>query len=104
MDEIGFVILILLAVGPFVLAAMGRRARPWIDEPPFKINEAGIVAYPTCLHCGWQGSLDVTVCVREAAQMKDPTMMKSPPCQKCGRRWPISLTAMARKYRSGVFA
>lgn len=103
MEMMSVVLLVLLAFGPLVLAATWKRRLP-LDEPPFKLEGTEITAYPTCLHCGWQGALDVTQFVKSAARMEELTVMKSPPCQKCGRRWAINLTTLIQKYRTGAFA
>jgi hypothetical protein len=42
--------------------------------------------------------------VKAGARMEESTVMKSPPCHKCGRRWEINLTTLVQKYRTGTFA
>ena len=102
METLGIIVLVFLAVGPFVIAARSGPKRFLLEEPPFKLEGGVITAYPTCYHCGWQGALDVTEFVKAAAALKVITIMKSPPCRHCGQRWKINLTTISQKYRTGT--
>lgn len=102
-DNLGVCVLIVLSIAPFMIAVLKKRRLP-LEEPPFRMGGTKITAFPTCLHCGWQGTLDVTDFVRDAARLEKITILNSPPCLKCGQRWKINLTTLVQKYRTDAFA
>ncbi len=102
MDPIGITLLVICAVAPFAIAIASIRRRMPLEEPAYKLEGYEITAFPVWLHCGWQGALDVTEHVAAAARMERPTIMRSPPCGACSRRWEINLTTVAQKLRTGT--
>ena len=99
MAEFGIVLLVLAVIVPFMVALRIRVPGP-LEEPPFKADASGITIFPACPHCGWRGELDAT------SYIDDPeagplTVVKSPPCRSCGRRWQINLTMLAQRRRMG---
>lgn len=104
-DNLSLFALIFLSISPFIMAIMKSQRSPiYLDEPPFSTEGAEITAFPTCLHCGWQGALDVTEFVKAAARLEKITILNSPPCRNCGQRWKINLTTLVQKYRTGSLA
>ncbi len=104
MDPIGVVLLVICAIAPFVIAIASIRRRMPLEEPAYRLEGYEITAFPVCLHCGWRGALDVTEHAAAAARLERSTIMRSPPCPACGRRWEINLTTIAQKLRTGTLA
>lgn len=104
MEGLGIILLVILAVGPFVIAIKMGPKQFILKEPPVRLEGTEITVFPTCYHCGWKGALDVTDFVKASPVMMQPTIMKSPPCRNCGQRWLINLTRIVEKYKTEVLA
>jgi len=100
-DVIGLFMLVLAAGVPFIIAMKVALKPAELEEPLYRVEGSAIIVFPRCYHCGWRGEMDATSYIDAAADMGPTTIMKSPPCRSCGRRWKINLTMLVQKRRAG---